>query len=95
MQVTPVTTLTLDDQQINVSDCSDKVKNLVAIYNDWRQKEADAHSDYMMAQTALRGLTNDIIAVVKEELTPAEEPVVPADSSVVDATPTTTDAPSA
>lgn len=80
MNITPITTITVDENTVlNVSDCSEKVQELVTYFNDWRQREADARSEMLLAQQGLKNLTNEIITQVKADMAPAEE-AAPADA---------------
>lgn len=73
-------TVSVDEQQYNVADLSDNVKQMIGMMDEWRQKDADLTSEVLMARAAIRDIQNTILAALKEELgigqteVPAEVP---------------------
>lgn len=65
--VQPVTTLNIDGNTLQVADLSARVQQLVAVYNDWNQKNADAQSELAMIQAALNDLSRQIIVQIKAD----------------------------
>lgn len=100
--VQPITTLNIDGAALNVVDLSDKVQQLVAVYNDWNQKLADAQSTFALTQAGLNDLSRQIILQIKADQDAAAaaandtatQAAVPAanDATVAPAAVTTSDA---
>lgn len=65
--VQPVTTLNIDGNTLQVADLSQRVQQLVAVYNDWNQKNADAQNELMLVQAALNDLSRQIIVQIKAD----------------------------
>lgn len=76
-QIEDVKVLNIDNVPYAVDSMSDQVKQLVAIYNEWNQKEADARNEFMLVQAAKNDLSRQIIQQVRaekaEEAAKAEE----------------------
>ena len=85
--VDPISVINVDDTPIAVEGCSDTVKQLVAVYNEWRQTEADDKNKLMMTQAGLRDVTREIVVTVRkeqeEEAAAAELPTEAAEEAVV------------
>lgn len=67
--------ITIDEQPRDVETLPEKAKQLVKFYDDWKQKELDARSALLLAQTGMQALANQIVAVINEDEKPAEETV--------------------
>lgn len=65
--VEPISVINVDETPIAVEGCSDTVKQLVAVYNEWRQSEADAKNDLMLVQAGIRDVTREIVITVRKE----------------------------
>lgn len=63
----PVTTLNIDGTAFNVADLSDKVQQLVVVYNDWNQDLVNAQGKFAQLQAALNDLSRQIIMQVKAD----------------------------
>ena len=74
-QVEPIKVLTVDDVPMNVAELSEAVKNLVEIFDDWNQKEADARSRLMMVSAAKDTLSRQIISQIRTDKAAVEAPV--------------------
>lgn len=72
MQVEEIKIVNVDEVPYNVDDMSDTVKQLVAFYNEWRQKEADIKSDLLLAQAGMRDISREIILTIRGEVEKAE-----------------------
>lgn len=83
-QVQPTTTISIDDQVFEVANMSSNVQQMVAYLDDWRQAEADATSQLLMARGALRDLQNTLLSTIQQEQAegqPAPEEVAPAEAA--------------
>jgi len=58
--------VTIEGKTLVVESLPAEAQQLVAFYDDWKQKELEFRSDMMMAQTAMKGLANQIAAVVMQ-----------------------------
>ena len=58
--------VTIDEKPRPVEDLPEQARQLVRFYDDWKQKELDARSALLMAQTSMRALANEIAAIVKK-----------------------------
>ena len=58
--------VTIDGQARAVETLPDNARQLVRFYDDWKQKELDARSALLLAQTGMRALGNEIAAAVKQ-----------------------------
>jgi aryl carrier-like protein len=65
-------TVTIDEQSYEVAALSDGAKQMIAMMDEWRQKEADVTSDLLMARAAIRDIQNTLLATIKAEVAPAE-----------------------
>ena len=72
MTVETTKVITIDEKTRAVDDCSDAVKRLVAYYDDWKQKQADAQSDLLLVQSGMRELSREIVAQIQKEEAEAE-----------------------
>lgn len=69
--------VTIDGNSRAVDALPEEVRRLVNFYDDWKQRELEARSHLLMAQTAMRGLANEIVAAIQkadEEAASAGEP---------------------
>lgn len=73
MKVDEIRVLNIDDQAYAVDMMSDKVKRLVAIFNEWAQQEVDANDRLAQIQCAKQELSRQIVAAVREEVSPKED----------------------
>lgn len=58
--------VTIEDRPLAVDALPEQAKQLVAFYDDWKQRELDARSEMMMASTAMKALANQIAQIVVE-----------------------------
>lgn len=61
IQIEKTTTITVDDQVLQVVDLSDEVQQLIQHLDDWRQDEVDQASQLLKTRAALRDLQNVIL----------------------------------
>ena len=54
--------VTIDGQARAVETLPDNAKQLVRFYDDWKQRELDARSALLLAQTGMRAMANEIAA---------------------------------
>jgi hypothetical protein len=73
MQVQPTTTITLDDQTLEVSKLSTEIQQMVSYLDLWRQKEVDVSADLLMVRGALRDLQNALSTTIQEEVKKTRE----------------------
>lgn len=68
-------TVTFDDNTYTVADMSDNVKQMIALMDEWRQRDADLTSEVLMVRAAVRDVQNTLLATIREEMAaPAETP---------------------
>lgn len=65
--VQPVTTLNIDGNVLQVADLGPRVGALVAVYNEWNQKLANAQAEFVLVQSALNDLSRQIIVQIKAD----------------------------
>ena len=69
--------LTIDGVQYEVEKFSDRIKNLLGIYQKWEQETIDAKLVFAKSEAALRDLTREISELVKAEAAEqTQEPVL-------------------
>lgn len=71
--VDPLTVINIDGVPHVVGQMSDEVQAVIAIYNEWRQREVDARNDLLLVQSALRDLGQNLVNRVREEQAAAAE----------------------
>lgn len=71
--IDPLRVINIDGVPHVVEQMSDDVKSVIAIYNEWRQKEVDARNDLLLVQSALRDLGQNLVNRVREEQAAATE----------------------
>lgn len=82
--VQKTTSITLDDTTVEVSSLSPQIQQMVAYFDDWRQKETNLTSELLMVRGALRNIQNELLTALQAEKTAANdaEVVVDAESAV-------------
>lgn len=65
--ITPTTTITLDDVNFEVAKMSKEIQDLVAYFDDWRQKELDAASELLMVRSALEHIRTRLLTAIQKE----------------------------
>ena len=71
-KVEEVKVLNIDETPYAVDGMSEEIQALVAVYNEWNQKLADARDNFAMIQAATNDLSRSIILKVREEKEAAE-----------------------
>lgn len=71
-QVQKTTTVTIDEQSFEVSSLSENVQQMIALMDEWRQRDADLTGDLLMVRAAIRDIQNTLLSTIKAETTPAE-----------------------
>ena len=71
--IDPLTVINIDGVPHVVGQMSDEVQAVIAIYNEWRQREVDARNDLLLVQSALRDLGQNLVNRVREEQAAAAE----------------------
>lgn len=67
MKIQPTVTLNVDGAILAVEKMTPEIQQLVALFDDWRQRAADFESDLLMAKSALTGLQTQLYnSIVKE-----------------------------
>ena len=74
-QIQPTTTISIDDSTFDVTSMTPEIQQMIQYLDDWRQKEADATSDLLMARGALRDLQNTLLQAIQAAQAPAAEVV--------------------
>ena len=87
-QENEITTLNIDEVTYDVDKLSEEVQGLVAIYNRWNLKEADARGELAILQAAKQTLSAQIVNTVRTE---AEAAAADAAAAEVAAANVTTD----
>ena len=72
--------VTIDEKPRAVETLPEQARQLVRFYDDWKQRELEARSNLLMAQTAMRALANDIAAVVAKADAEAAEAAAPTEA---------------
>lgn len=67
LKIEETTKLIVDGKNVYIDDLSDAVKQLIAYYDDWRQRELEARSNFIMVQSAVQTLSQQIAAQMKKE----------------------------
>lgn len=65
--VEPISVINVDGTPVAVESLSDNVRSLVAVYNTWRQEEANQRLELMKTQAALQDLSRQIAVRYQEE----------------------------
>lgn len=60
-------TLTIDEQAYAVDKMSPQVQQLIAMFDEWRQKEVDAQGDLLLVRAALRDIQRELYDLVTKE----------------------------
>ncbi len=71
-KVDDVKVLNIDDTPYAVDAMSDEVKDMVAVFNGWNQREADLLDEVRMVRAAKNDLSRQIILQVRKEKEEAE-----------------------
>ena len=66
-------TVTIEDVEYDVNTLSDKVKQLLMIYQKWSQDTADARMTLAKNEAALRDLTQELKITISAEKQPVVE----------------------
>jgi len=66
-KIQDIQVINIDDVPYAVDTMSDTSKRLVAVYNDWNNKEAGVRDELMMVQAAKETLSRQIIDQVRNE----------------------------
>lgn len=67
MKITPTTTVTIDDSAFQVEKMSPEVQQMIAYFDDWRQREADTTSELLMIRAGLKDLQSTIYDTIQKE----------------------------
>jgi len=65
--------LNIDEVPYAVDSMSETVQQMVAVFNEWNQKEADAQDAFMLVRAAKNDLSRQIINQVRTEKEEAEK----------------------
>lgn len=71
--VQPTLTIAIDDAVYEVAKMSPQVQQMVAYFDDWRQKEADLTSEVLLVRGALRDLQNTLLQTIQAERAEAQK----------------------
>lgn len=66
-------TVNIDDKSYEVSQFGDNIKQMIALMDEWRQKDADLTSELLMVRAAIRDIQNTILSNINAELNPPAE----------------------
>lgn len=65
-KVQPTLTVTIDDKSYPVSELSQEAQAIVAVFDDWRQREADLINEVMLVRAALQTAQNQLVAEIRK-----------------------------
>jgi len=71
--IQPTLTIDVDGKELKVSDLPEQIQQLVALYDEWRQKLAEAESYAKMVGVSFQVISEQLRNTVVEELTPKTE----------------------
>ena len=66
-EIPETTTITVDEQVLQVSEQSAEIQELIKFLDDWRQDEVKQVSALLKTRAALRDLQNSILQQLKDE----------------------------
>lgn len=72
MQLTPTTTINIDQEDFKVELMSDEVRRLVQLLDEWRQDESDQSGQLLKTRAALRDIQNTLLQQIQHEKAEAE-----------------------
>jgi len=70
--------VSIGDRTIAVTELPERAQQLVAYYDDWKQRELDARSHLLSLQIAMQGITHQIAQAVEEDAAAKAEVEAPA-----------------
>lgn len=73
MKVQPTLSVSFDDKTVDVSSLSENTQHMIALLDEWRQKESDITNDLVMVRSAMRDLQNNLLAAVQKDTAPKDE----------------------
>ena len=65
MKVEKTVSITIGEQTTNVVDLKPEVVQLIDLFDEWRQREADTASELVLVRSALQQLQSQIVAAVQ------------------------------
>lgn len=66
-KVTNTASITIDDSVFAVEKMSPQIQQMVAMMDEWRQRDADLVVEHAMVKSALRDIQNSIYATIMKE----------------------------
>jgi len=78
-----ITELTIDEENFQVADMSEKVQDLVVLFNKFGADEISTKLDVIKCQRALLTVHNDIIVTIREERDAAKAAKEEAEDSTI------------
>lgn len=81
-EIQPTTTINVDGTIYDVASMSADIKQMIALFDDWRAVEARCSSELMMSRHAMANMQTQLLAAIQTERQAAAEKkeVVPADT---------------
>lgn len=73
LNVTPTTTITIDNTEFAVDKMSSQVQQMVVYFDAWRQRELEATSELLMVRGGLKDLQASLLTTIQEERKQAME----------------------
>lgn len=67
MKIQQTTTVNVDETVFQVDKMSAEVQQMIAYFDDWRQKEADATSELLMIRAALKDIQATLLETIQKE----------------------------
>lgn len=65
-QVQPITTINVDEREIAVDNLPEGIKALVAVYEEWTQRELDAADELQLIRAAKETLGRQIVQTYRQ-----------------------------
>lgn len=65
-QVQPITTINVDEREISVAELPEGIKALVAVYEEWTQRELEAADELQMVRAAKETLGRQIVQTYRQ-----------------------------
>jgi hypothetical protein len=67
MKIQPTLTVNVDESTFQVDRMSPEVQQMIAYFDDWRQKEADATSELLMIRGALKDIQATLLETIQKD----------------------------
>jgi hypothetical protein len=65
--------VTIDDKTFQLNELSAEVQAMIAVFDEWRQDEADLTTSILKTRGALRDLQNQLVEQIRKDMAPPAE----------------------